>query len=1299
MKKNLKSLMRAAVVVLSTALAVGVTASAAVGCKDNKPARDGTSVVNKSSGNVYYIGTPEQGATQDGKSEATCYNIREFFTNYQANLQPGDVVKVCPGEHIVDIPVDTEQDIQDGNTHDKKLTITRSGTYDNYIIYEPADISKKTVLNFKNQLFLSTARGVQMDANYIYWHDIDICGAGDNGMYIGGNYNIVENCEFYNNRDTGLQLGRSQSSYSNINQWPSYNLIKNCTSYNNYDNETAGENADGFAAKLTVGYGNIFDGCIAYRNSDDGWDLYGKPDSGNIGCVIIYNCVAFENGFLMDTQKNCNDWYGESYNHEMDEINTASFTTKDGDGNGFKLGGSTMAGDVKLYNCLAFNNRMHGVTDNSNPGVIAIDSITSYNNGAVIDTRSHLDIVDVNGNKSNYYHAISSSGYITRADGNNVVIDEAGNTGDPDSYNTVDKDGWILKVDNTFFLNNGNKVKGFNVKAAESGQTVNPDFGKITTGSNGSDYGNINLARTADSYNAMKNVLSVNNGSQSLISDEYKGAADSSIFTKNGTKSYKIDSPIDASLVADSDITGKCGEIIDAPAATDIFEELPANDLGFRNDIHTAWRNADHSVNLGNILKIKDYSKLLGEDKKIGCDLTKSGWGDYKHFNYTYLTSNSITSADEAQFAAIKNLLYYPGDDNAVFQDFNLVAEMLKSTIEWTSSDPDVISIGTEVTSILPCESKIVRAIVNRPTGGDKVVTLTAKITLPSGAVSTHDIQVNVKRSALEIGNIIIDGVTPDGYVILYTYKDTQPSFEITNASDYNGKLLDKASYEVTTTAKYGEDKSSELTDLSADMLDTFIRTTPGVYEITKSITLGTQEKSFTYFVYVVSRDGEIDFMPDADIVNATHDGYMISGELSNVSGTLYTMVADSKPDAAKLKAEGEAYEITKDNISASFKHDISKGFKVYYGIYNPNGKLTSDIYEKSIDIVNIGTNAEFKNLVKTGGEANKIYKLTNDLDFTGDTIAVADAAFGGVLDGCGHTISNVTIYNPSSKKGLVSIFYKLDGGSIINVNFDHISLDGKEDVGIIGQAYSGYIANVKMTEIRATGATRIGGLIGHAYEQSTTPLIIERVSLVNTESESVIYATDTKAGRVAGILGFIQTNSTDTLNSLKVDIKIKNCYVDARIGDPKSQQCSGIVGTYDTSTQAKTKGFTYSMTIDSCYFVGTVYGNDRVSGIISYQQGLGTLRVSNCVSVGHFFFKGREINVAEKNSSCIFGGYVSTADTRVSNCWGLYSDHNSFYDVSPVSRTGLTESFWKNYTSFDLENIWEYTDLTIRLR
>ena len=61
---------------------------------------------------------------------------------------------------------------------------------------------------------------------------------------------------------------------SQKNEWPAYNTILNCTSYYNCD--SAQNDADGFAAKLSVGEGNVFDGCVSYNNADDGYDLYAK---------------------------------------------------------------------------------------------------------------------------------------------------------------------------------------------------------------------------------------------------------------------------------------------------------------------------------------------------------------------------------------------------------------------------------------------------------------------------------------------------------------------------------------------------------------------------------------------------------------------------------------------------------------------------------------------------------------------------------------------------------------------------------------------------------------------------------------------------------------------------------------------------------------------------------------------------------------------------------------------------------------------------------------------------------------
>ncbi len=106
-----------------------------------------------------------------------------------------------------------------------------------------------------------------------YWglrgFDITNSAAMQKGLQISGNHNLIEEIHAYRNGNTGIQI--SGSSNDPFEAWPAHNLVKNCTSFENAD--PGFEDADGFAAKLTIGEGNVFDGCIAYHNADDGWDL------------------------------------------------------------------------------------------------------------------------------------------------------------------------------------------------------------------------------------------------------------------------------------------------------------------------------------------------------------------------------------------------------------------------------------------------------------------------------------------------------------------------------------------------------------------------------------------------------------------------------------------------------------------------------------------------------------------------------------------------------------------------------------------------------------------------------------------------------------------------------------------------------------------------------------------------------------------------------------------------------------------------------------------------------------------
>lgn len=250
-------------------------------------------------------------------------------------------------------------------------------------------------LNFSSMLEQDANQGIKLCGNFHEFSDIIVKGAGDNGMLVGSSNNVIKNCVFTENHDTGLQISRfSGSVQTNLNQYPANNLILNCTSYNNSD--TAGEDADGFAAKLTVGQGNVFDGCLAYCNVDDGWDLYAKQDSGAIGLVTIRNCVSMANGRRLTSAGKI-------------DLNF------DGDGNGFKLGGSSMPGEVIVENCLAAYNYAHGFTDNSNPGVISIKNCTSIDNGLfnlTLNSKKEYDNFNLNRSSifanKNYYQGLFS---------------------------------------------------------------------------------------------------------------------------------------------------------------------------------------------------------------------------------------------------------------------------------------------------------------------------------------------------------------------------------------------------------------------------------------------------------------------------------------------------------------------------------------------------------------------------------------------------------------------------------------------------------------------------------------------------------------------------------------------------------------------------------------------------------------------------------------------------------------------------------------------------------------------------
>jgi hypothetical protein len=239
----------------------------------------------------------------------------------------------------------------------------RGGTY-SYSVTEPitkiglvgypiriwAYPGETPVLDFSSQYKGNTTSydGVSVSGSYIHIKGIEVKQTGHNGIYITGSNNIIENCRIHDNTNTGLHIRGVGASN---------NIVLNCDSYFNFDSPGGG-NADGFSAKWDIGTGNVFKGCRSYNNSDDGWDLWDATNT-----VVIDSCWAFRNGV--------DSWH-------------TGFV--DGNGNGFKLGGDSVATPNIVRNCVAFDNYNgrgnggKGFDENNNLAGQTLYNCTSYRN-------------------------------------------------------------------------------------------------------------------------------------------------------------------------------------------------------------------------------------------------------------------------------------------------------------------------------------------------------------------------------------------------------------------------------------------------------------------------------------------------------------------------------------------------------------------------------------------------------------------------------------------------------------------------------------------------------------------------------------------------------------------------------------------------------------------------------------------------------------------------------------------------------------------------------------------------------
>jgi len=250
-----------------------------------------------------------------------------------ANAKAGDTILLAAGTYAIPYTTGSANTI---------LCATKATKEAPIVVQAPAGQRATLDFQFPKDAWVQDSYGLSLTGNWWQFQRIAITRAGYQGVYVTGSYNSFENCAFYENRNSGIE----------INKGGSYTTLRNCDAYRNYDPKKLGTMADGFAPKQTQGPGNRLIGCRAWENSDDGYDAYDSPE-----IVVFDSCLAFRNG--------------------LDVLGYGAV----GNGNGFKIGGLQQPAPDTLRHCVSFGNPLKGFDQNNNTAGLTLVHCTGYLNG------------------------------------------------------------------------------------------------------------------------------------------------------------------------------------------------------------------------------------------------------------------------------------------------------------------------------------------------------------------------------------------------------------------------------------------------------------------------------------------------------------------------------------------------------------------------------------------------------------------------------------------------------------------------------------------------------------------------------------------------------------------------------------------------------------------------------------------------------------------------------------------------------------------------------------------------------
>ena len=224
---------------------------------------------------------------------------------------------------------------------------------------------------------------------------------------------------------------------------------------------------------------------------------------------------------------------------------------------------------------------------------------------------------------------------------------------------------------------------------------------------------------------------------------------------------------------------------------------------------------------------------------------------------------------------------------------------------------------------------------------------------------------------------------------------------------------------------------------------------------------------------------------------------------------------------------------------------------------------------------------AEALNAAKDGGTV----ELLGDVTLTGTWTAVGtkNAPFKGTFDGKGYTITGLTI--PTSDNEYMGFIGMLDGGTVKNVKFASVSVNGMDDVGTaVGRIISGgIVSGVQVLGGTVSGAKRVGGVVGSIKASGTVS---------DCTNAAGVTATGRNAGGIVGSAYYTETGK---------QMYITNCENNGEV------TASGVCGGIVSLSAANVSGNTNTAAVEGTE-VGGIVGEQKSYGSVTNNTNSGAV-------------------------------------------------------------------------------------------